>query len=78
MSENKECKTCGGERFSYGVAPHEHINVEESGFIGSTRFLSRDKWPDNFQEDPEAPNCGVWFCPECNPEKSYEKEICNE
>lgn len=43
----------------YGLAPHDHIPP-----LG-TRFKPREEWPDNFLEDPDCPNHGTWWCPEC-------------
>ena len=47
----------------YGVGPHRHDLAH--GIIGSTRMLPREEWPTNFQEDPEAPGLGVWWCSHC-------------
>jgi len=46
----------------YGVGPHRH---EGGTIIGSTRMLPKEEWPANFEEDPECPGLGVWWCPEC-------------
>lgn len=50
----------------YGLAPHYHDLAKTGSIIGSTKFLPREGWPDNFVEDEEDPGCGVYFCP--NPE----------
>lgn len=46
----------------YGVGPHRHVG---DNLMGSTVMLPREKWPSNFQEDPECPGLGVWWCPKC-------------
>lgn len=34
--------------------------------VGSTRLLPKDRWGDNFREDPECPGQGVYMrCPHC-------------
>lgn len=48
----------------YGIAPHHH-NVSRGTYIGSTMLLDKEYWPKNFIEDPEAPGCGLYYCPDC-------------
>ena len=52
----------------YGLAPHHHNLKKTGSIIGSTEIFQKDKWPDNFIEDPEALGCGVYYCPDhkCN------------
>lgn len=68
MSREYKCKTCcDGEYYSYyGLAPHKHNLNKTGSIIGSTEIEPDDKWPDNFSEDPDAPGCGVYSCPECH------------
>ena len=47
----------------YGLAPHLHGTGP--GFPFGTFFKPREFWPSNFQEDPESPNHGTYWCPEC-------------
>lgn len=47
----------------YGLGPHVHDT--SAGWIGSTRTLNVQHWPDNYEPDPDAPGCGTWFCPKC-------------
>lgn len=50
----------------YGVAPHTHEQSHPADWLGSTRLLPKDKWGDNFREDPESPGQGVYMrCPHC-------------
>lgn len=63
------CEHCDdGDGFSvfpnYGPAPHTHDTG--NGWIGSTRFLPREQWGDNFREDPECQGHGIYMrCPHC-------------
>ena len=59
------CPTCDGMGSQYGLGLHKHDLVSGS-FIGSTRMEPKEKWPDNFFEDPECPGCGVWTCKTCD------------
>ena len=64
-----KCETCeDGEYFPYyGLAPHAHdIKRINDRMAISTAFASKDAWPANFKEDPEAPGCGIWSCPDCS------------
>jgi hypothetical protein len=56
------CPYCAGIGTCYGLAPHTHYMTRDSI---STTLDSKDKWPDNFHEDPEVPGCGVWVCGLC-------------
>jgi hypothetical protein len=51
----------------YGVGPHVHegLTSDPMSMIGSTRFLPREEWPDNFVEDsdPKWAGIGTWYCP---------------
>ena len=47
----------------YGLAPHLHGTGP--GFPIGTFFKPREFWLSNFQEDPESPNHGTYWCPEC-------------
>jgi hypothetical protein len=64
------CEHCDdGDGFSvfpyYGPAPHTHDTSK--GWIGSTRFLPRDQWGDNFREDPDCEGYGIYMrCPHCD------------
>ena len=64
----------------YGIAPH--LYGTGPGFRIGTFFKPREFWPSNFQEDPENPNHGTYWCPECGdgkpknePEKATEMEV---
>jgi hypothetical protein len=59
------CKTCGdGEWLPiYGVGPHRHTG---KSFLGSTVLLPKEEWPASYREDPDAPGCGTWSCPDCD------------
>jgi hypothetical protein len=46
----------------YGVGPHKHVGTS---IIGSTVLLPAEQWPENYQEDPDCPGLGVWWCPYC-------------
>ena len=48
---------------AYGLAPHVH--TWDGLTITDTKTLPREKWPDNFQEDPDCPGMGTWWCPLC-------------
>ncbi|WP_295537894.1 hypothetical protein [uncultured Pseudacidovorax sp.] len=70
----KPCECCDdGEGYCvfpyYGVAPHTHAVSDPGnplGWIGSTRLLPKEQWPENFREDPDCPGLGVYLrCPEC-------------
>lgn len=51
---------------TYGMAPHTHDMNKTGSAIGSTVFLPRSEWPDNFDPDPDAEGCGTWtHCPKC-------------
>ena len=51
---------------TYGMAPHMHDMNKTGSAIGSTVFLPRSEWPDNFDPDPDAEGCGTWtHCPKC-------------
>lgn len=49
----------------YGMGPHRHDMT--NGWIGSTRAIPAEDWPDNFvpDPDPEWSNHGTWYCPRC-------------
>lgn len=48
----------------YGLAPHWHDM--SNGAMGSTRFLPREQWGENFREDPECPGHGTYLrCAHC-------------
>lgn len=69
MSEPKyNCETCGdGEYYPiYGVGPHRHDMSRTGSIIGSTVHLPGEEWPSNYHEDPDAPGCGTWTCPDCD------------
>lgn len=46
----------------YGMGPHRH---RPGPMIGSSEWLPRAEWPDNFVEDPDCPGFGTWYCPQC-------------
>jgi hypothetical protein len=49
----------------YGVGPHVHEGVILHGpvtFIGSTRMLPKEEWPDNYVDTNVG--CGMWYCPD--------------
>lgn len=33
------------------------------------------EWPDNYQEDPDCPGMGVWWCPHCGAGKPQEDTL---
>ena len=41
------------------------VRTDEVALI-TTSLTSKDKWPDNFHEDPECPGFGVWICGLCD------------
>lgn len=43
----------------YGLAPHPEAAD------GQSAFQPRELWPENFQEDPQNPNHGTWWCAHC-------------
>ena len=43
----------------YGIGPHTHNEKRQ------TVQLPPDQWPENYQEDPDCPGMGVWWCPYC-------------
>jgi hypothetical protein len=49
----------------YGPAPHTCFYKIPGAAIGQSVTLPRDQWPDNFQEDPEVPGCGTYWCSHC-------------
>lgn len=51
----------------YGVGPHKHVGVTDdpNTWIGSTVHLPKDDWPENYQEDPDCPGMGTYWCPHC-------------
>jgi hypothetical protein len=64
------CKNCtdpdGNPCFpSYGVAPHECFYKIPGAVIGQSALLPRDQWPDNFEEDPDCPGQGTYWCADC-------------
>lgn len=50
---------------SYGPAPHTCFYKIDDAVIGQSVTLPRDQWLDNFQEDPDCPGCGTYWCPYC-------------
>lgn len=50
----------------YGVAPHVHDLSKTGSVIGSSKIIAKEKWPENFVEDDECPECGVYICPHDN------------
>jgi len=61
--QNELCKA--GCYPSYGVAPHGHDMTKTGNIFGSTVIEPEEKWPPYFKEDPEAPGCGTYVCPDC-------------
>lgn len=51
----------------YGLAPHIHRRDREGQIIiGGTIIDAPETWPSNFDEDKEAPGCGVYtHCLNC-------------
>lgn len=47
----------------YGVGPHTHTTFGANSF--ATVHLPPEQWPSNYQEDPDCPGCGTWWCPNC-------------
>lgn len=43
----------------YGPGPHRHDDSMK------TIPLPKDEWPSNYQEDPDAPGFGTYWCPVC-------------
>ena len=63
----KECPVCCGEATWYGLAPHSHNRQSmQGGFIGTTEFIDKKDYPDNFSEDPEEAGAGIWSCENCD------------
>lgn len=46
----------------YGQGPHRHAQGPVSG---PAVQQAAAEWPDNYQEDPDCPGMGVWWCPDC-------------
>lgn len=67
MDECSECVEWGCFP-CYGVAPHKHVGLtdDHSSIFGSTRIIPKNEWPDNFEEDPDAPGCGTYYCKDQN------------
>ena len=70
----------GGQKYKecpypyYGVAPHIH-DIERTGLIfGSTVIKPKEQWPDNFKQDPDSEQCGMYLCPYNQVCKEREKE----
>ena len=59
------CGACEGQGTWYGVAPHKHDLSKTGSIIGSTVVEPKERWPENFREDPECEGCGVWTCRAC-------------
>jgi hypothetical protein len=61
----------------YGVGPHAHTGVtyDPASWIGSTAELPQEQWPDNYQEDPDAPGLGIWWCPKCGEGKPSNENL---
>ena len=72
-----KCRECADGYFypQYGVAPHRHNLMRTGSLIGSTEVLTKDKWPDNFIEDKDAPGCGTFYCPNPDCKNSYGKTM---
>ena len=50
----------------YGLAPHWHDLSKTGSILGSTVIDPKETWPENFDEDPEAPGLGTYaHCPKC-------------
>ena len=50
----------------YGLAPHNHELSITGGFMGSTVFLNKNTYPENFHEDPECEGLGTYTnCLKC-------------
>lgn len=63
----KECRNPHCDMYPhYGVAPHRHNMARTGSVIGSTEILPKEQWPAHFREDPEAPGCGTYYCPDCH------------
>ena len=56
----------------YGLAPHLHGTGP--GFPFGTFFKPRELWLSNFKEDPDSPNHGTYWCPECGDGKPESTE----
>ena len=69
-----QCKSCLDGYYwpQYGVAPHRH-DLSGGSIFGSTRVLEKNQWPEHFEEDPEAPGCGTWYCENKECKNSKEK-----
>lgn len=72
---NATCKTCFDCLPSYGLAPHIHIGITDNpiSLIGSTKFLPKEEWPDNFVPE-EDERFGVYYCPDCCPDYKIKEE----
>jgi hypothetical protein len=50
--------------------------LKGQGYLGSTVFLDKSEWPENFEPDMEGDECGTYlYCPHCGqPNNSPEEE----
>lgn len=60
----------------YGVGPHKHVGVTTApgSWIGCTIELPKTDWPKNYEEDPDCPGLGTWWCPHCGDGKPFNAE----
>lgn len=49
----------------YGVGPHLCFYKIPGAMLGQSALLPPAAWPPNYEEDPDAPGHGIWWCPEC-------------
>jgi len=72
-----DCKDSDGNVVypQYGVGPHKCFYKIEGAVLGDSELLPKDLWPDNFIEDPDCKECGVWFCPTCKEGMTEHREL---
>lgn len=63
----------------YGVGPHRHeLSDMFYPLVGmKTVPLPPTEWPANYEEDPDCPGNGVWWCPYCGEGKPQPKDTPN-
>lgn len=59
----------------YGVGPHKHEGMTDDpkSYLGSTVYLPKEEWPDNYKEDEECPGLGAYWCPKCGEGKNSDE-----
>jgi hypothetical protein len=49
----------------YGVGPHTCFYKIPGAKIGQSVPLPKEEWPENYQEDPDDPGMGTYWCQHC-------------